>query len=120
MVDMTPEEEAAQLAQWAAATPAPAVRRITILAMRNRFTKAEKVRIDLAAIDNPAAAMEVREQSAALRVALADLNAASYVDLDRPDTQADIQMIEAAGLIAEGRADEIIHAEIQETERYNG
>ena len=41
--------------------------RITRLAFRNRFTQAEKVALELAALDNPSATMAQRQQAAALR-----------------------------------------------------
>ena len=47
----------------------------------------------------------------------ADLAAATFVDLLRPDTRAGVQMLEAAGLLAEGRALEILDAQILPEER---
>ena len=82
--------------------------RITRLAFRNRFTQAEKVALELAALDNPSAPMAQRQQSAALRAHLKDLDAASWVDLTRPETVAALQMLEASGLIGEGRAAAIL------------
>lgn len=82
--------------------------RITRLAFRNRFTQAEKVALELAALDNPSAPMAQRQQSAALRAHMKDLDAASWVDLTRPETVAALQMLEASGLIGEGRAAAIL------------
>ena len=82
--------------------------RITRLAFRNRFTQAEKVALELAALDNPSAPMAQRQQSAALRAHMKDLDAASWVDLTRPETAAALQMLEASGLIGEGRAAAIL------------
>ena len=82
--------------------------RITRLAFRNRFTQAEKVALELAALDNPSAPMAQRQQSAALRAHLKDLDAASWVDLTRPEAVAALQMLEASGLIDEGRAAAIL------------
>ena len=82
----------------------PTDARITRLAFRNRFTQAEKVALELAALDNPSATTPQRQQSAALRAHLKDLDAASWVDLTRPETAAALQMLEASGLIDEGRA----------------
>ena len=102
----------------APAPPAvPEPQRITRLAFRNRFTTAEKVALEIAALDNPAAAMPARAQAAALRANQADLAAATFVDLARADTRAGVQMLEAAGLLAEGRALEILDAEITPEER---
>lgn len=96
---------------------AAAGQRVTKLAFRNRFMPTEKVAIELAALDDPAALMPQRQQAAALRANQADLAAATFVDLQRPDTRAGVQMLEAAGLIAQGRALEILDAPIQPDER---
>lgn len=96
---------------------AAAGRRITRLAFRNRLTLAEKAAIELAALDDPAAPMPQRQQAAALRANQADLAAATFIDLARPDTRAGVQMLEAAGLLANGRALEILDAPIQPEER---
>ena len=92
-------------------------RRLTKLAFRNRFTPAEKVALEIAGLDNPEAAMPARAQAAALRVNQADLAAATFVDLQRSDTRAGVQMLETAGLLAAGRAAEILDAPIQPEER---
>ena len=91
--------------------------RVTRLAFRNRFTSAEKVALEIAQLDNPAAAMPARAQAAALRSSQADLAAATFVDLQRPDTRAGVQMLEAGGLLAAGRALEILDAPVQSHER---
>jgi hypothetical protein len=95
-------------------------RRITKLAFRNRFTQAEKITIELAALDNPAASMPARQQAAALRASLKDQENASYIDLDRADTRAGVQGLETAGILASGRALQILDAPIQDVERYKG
>lgn len=101
--------------------PAPVAvdedRRITRLAFRNRFTTTEKVTLEIASLDNPAAPMPARQQAASLRVYLADLESAQWVDLARPETRAGVQTLEAAGLIAAGRAALILDAPITPVER---
>lgn len=92
-------------------------RHVTRLALRNRFTQSEKVGIELAAMDNPAADTATRQLAASLRASLADLAAASYIDLARPDTRAQITGLETNGLIGAGRALEILDAEIAPEER---
>lgn len=92
-------------------------RRITRLAFRNRFTTAEKVTLEIAALDIPSAPMSARAQAAALRANHADLAAATFVDLDRPDTRAGVQMLEAATLLAAGRALVILDAPVTPEER---
>lgn len=91
--------------------------RITRLAFRNRFTTAEKVALEIAGLDNPAAPMPARAQAAALRANQADLASATFVDLQRADTRAGVQMLETAGLLAAGRALEILDGPIQPSER---
>lgn len=100
------------------AAPA-APREISKLAFRNRFTRSEKVALELAALDNPSAPMAQRQASAALRADLADQRDALYIDLDREDTRAGVQALEASGLIAPGRAVEILDAPIQDHERFH-
>jgi hypothetical protein len=99
---------------------APAVRHITKLGFRNRFTRAEKVALEMAALDNPAATIAQRQQSAALRADLKDQEGATFIDLDRADLRAGVQALEAAGLIAAGRALQILDAPVQEIERFRG
>lgn len=91
--------------------------RITRLAFRNRFTQAEKVMLELAALDDPTAPMPQRQQAAAIRVHLADVASSSFVDLARADTRAGVQSLEAGGLLAAGRALEILDAPIVSDER---
>lgn len=111
-------EELAEIQARENSPPAPTARHMTVLAFRNRFTKAEKVRIELAAIDDPAASLQQRERAAMVRVGQADLAAATYVDVDLVDTREDVQAFEAMGLLdASGRALAILDDEIQPHER---
>jgi hypothetical protein len=112
-------EEIADIEARAGQVPAQ-FRHITCLAFRNRFTEDEKVMIELAAIDNPGADMEQRRQSARLRANMADVAAASWIDLDRQDTRAGVQMLEDASVIGAGRALEILDAEVRPDERPAG
>ncbi len=95
-------------------------RHLSKLGFRNRFTRAEKVAIEMAALDNPAAPMAQRQQSAALRADLKDQADALYIDLDRTDLREGVQALEAMGLIGAGRALEILDAPVQDIERYKG
>lgn len=92
---------------------------ITKLAFDNRFTDNELIAIEMASIDNPNDTMTAREQAAGLRVNMKKVDRAKYIDLDRPDTRAGVQKIEAAGLLATGRAAEILDVEIQPDEMYH-
>jgi hypothetical protein len=95
---------------------APATR-ITRLAFRNRFSQAEKVALELAALDDPAATLVQRQQAAAIRVHLADVSASTFIDLGRDDTRAGVQALETGGLIGVGRALEILDAPVEAHER---
>lgn len=91
---------------------------VTRLAFRNRFTAAEKVALEMASLDNPAGTLAQRQQAAAIRVYLADAASSSFVDLSRPDTRAGAQQLEAWGLLAAGRALQILDDPILVTEAY--
>jgi len=73
---------------------------ITRLALRNRFTFAEKVDIETAAETDPV-----------IRVLLKDLEAANYIDLSRSESLAAMQVLESKGILAEGRSVEIMDAD---------
>lgn len=98
---------------------APRPGRITRLAFRNRFTVAEKATMEIAALDNAAAPMAQRQQAAVLRAYMADVAASTFVDLQRPDTRAGVQQLEAMGLLATGRAAEILDAPPSAAEVFN-
>lgn len=89
-----------------------APRHITVLAFRGRFTQAEKVALEIAGLDDPAAGMPARAQAAAVRASLQDVMAATYIDLDRADTRAGVLGLEAGGILAAGRALQILDAPI--------
>lgn len=88
-------------------------RRITKLAMWQRFTIAEAVAIDLASIG-------ATTQAATLRHAQEQVRLASFIDLERADTRAGVEYLESIGLIGAGRAAEILDAPVQDIERYRG
>ena len=100
--------------------PAPELRHITKLAFRNRFTTKEKVMIELAGAYNPADPVQKQQLAATVRVSNADIAASTYIDLDRPDTRAGVKSMEDFGLLAAGRADEILDNPVQDFERYKG
>lgn len=91
--------------------------RITRLAFRKRFTQAEKVALELAALDDPLATPAQRAQAAAMRAYLKDVDAAQFIDLADAHVAAGVQTLEAAGLLTAGRADEIINAPVREDEK---
>lgn len=90
---------------------------ITKLAFRQRFTTTERVTIEIASLDDPAAPMQARQLAATLRSSQVDMAAAKWIDLTRPDTITGVQTLEAFGLLGAGRAAEILSAPIQDIER---
>ena len=90
--------------------PVPELRQITRLAFLDRFTDAEAVAIDLAS-------MGATVDAASVRRYLSKVNAATFIDLDRADTRAGVQALEAGGLLVEGRALEIMDAPVEQHER---
>lgn len=89
--------------------PAAPPRHITRLAFLQRFDDSEAVAIDLAS-------MGATPQAAGMRRYMQLVNAATYIDLDRPDTRAGVIALEAAGLLAAGRALEILDAQLAPAE----
>ena len=91
-----------------------ATRRVTKLQFRNLFSAQEKVAIEFASLDNPNGTQEERLAAAGLRVFLADVESATpepdgtSIDLDDPRTIAGVNALESYGLIATGRAAEIL------------
>ena len=115
MGDYRVDEDGALTLMPAAATM-PA-RAITYWAFRKRFTHAERVGLELAALDDPGTGAEQRQQSAGVRVYLADAAAADWIDLDDADSRDSVAALEAMGLLAEGRAVQIIDAPVLAAER---
>lgn len=100
--------------------PAPVFARLTKLGFRGRFSQAEKTAIELASIDDPAAPMAQRQQAADIRVYLADVASAAYIDPQNVDARSGVQALEAAGLIGAGRALQILDEPIQAEEAFTG
>jgi hypothetical protein len=101
---------------WIASNAPSQNRRITVYAIRQRFTIPERVGIELTSIDNPTASDDIRQFSALLRVVLMDLQSATFVDLDNTNVIQLIQMLEQRGLIGSGRASEILNGVVLPTE----
>ena len=98
-------------------TPRP--RHITRLAFMQRITMSEHVAIELASIHDPAQEKFAPDnvQAATLRKMLQLVNAANWIDLDRPDTRSMVMQLEQFGLLAPGRALQILDGEITDIER---
>lgn len=103
---------------WLVQAWAPPPRHITRRSFTNRFTQLEEAAIDLASIDNPAGTQPQRIQAAVLRAQRRKVSESPYVDLDLAQTRAGVQALEAAGLLAAGRALQILDAPVDPTERY--
>jgi hypothetical protein len=108
----------AELDAWIIANPETVSVKITVLALRNRFTQTEKVTLEMAALDNPSATAQQRQLAAGIRVMMADLNVATFVDVTRPDTIAGIHTLETYGLIGAGRAAQILSTDTLLIEQY--
>lgn len=78
-------------------TAAPAERTITKVVYLRRFTADERVGVRTAA-----------KTSAVLEDYLSMMELAEEINLDDPDTIAAVQMLESVGLIATGRAAEVL------------
>ena len=91
----------------------PEDRRITRLAFLNRFTDEEAIAIDLAS-------QGATVQAAYMRRYQARVQAATFIDLDDPDTRNGVIALEDGGLLADGRADEILNAPVQPHEKPTG
>lgn len=87
--------------------------RVTRLAFLSRFTDQEAIQLDLASQGESF-------EAATLRRYLSKVNAATFVDLERQDTIEGVRALESAGLLASGRADEILQTNITDIERYKG
>lgn len=99
--------------EWVSPAPVAAVRHITRLAFLQRFLDSEAIAIDLASIG-------ATTQAAGVRRYLSLVNAATYIDLDRPDTRAGVIALESLGLINAGRAEVILDAPLSAGERPGG
>lgn len=90
---------------------------ITKLAFDNRFTDAENLLIEMTSLDSPEDTSQQRQIAATLRINQRKIDRATFVDLARPDTRAGVQHLEVLGLLAPGRALEILDAPIEQIER---
>lgn len=109
-----------QFAPELAAFQPPGRRRwLTKLAFSNRFTTEESVRLKLAQVlpgrvagESDTEYLAKAQLAAQLQVLNERQNLATYIDLDREDTRAGVTALEQLGLLAPGRAAEILDAEV--------
>ena len=81
--------------------------KITKLAFKQRLTQSERIAIRTAAATNPI-----------VYDFLDIMDSATFIDLSRQDTIDGVNAMEAAGLLAVGRADEILNNPVQPDEEY--
>lgn len=82
---------------------------LTKLQFRRRFTLPERIAVDAFNASYEGNPMLTDEQKAAIRTNLKDYDEAFDIDLSDEGTIAGVQMYEALGLIAPGRAAEILN-----------
>ncbi len=91
----------------------PKIYKISRLAFMNRFTDLEAINIDMASRGETLAA-------ATLRRHLSKVENAEYIDLERADTRSGVLAMEEFGLLAAGRALEILNTPAAEHEIFKG
>lgn len=99
-------EDGRAIQGWKVVQIPPPPRHITRLAFLSRFTDEEAVAIDLASIGTTF-------EAAMMRRYLSKVEAASFIDLEREDTRQGVLALEAGGILAEGRALEILDSPIE-------
>lgn len=91
-----------------------ATRKITKLGFRQRLTFTELINITGAAMStDPSVALP-------LQVLLSNLQVATYIDLNRADTQGGLGLLISLGLMSSDRVAAVLAAPITESERYKG
>lgn len=93
--------------------PGPIRRWVTKLAFRQRFTAIERASITYAA-------RQASPEAAGIQSYLDDVQAATYIDLERVDTRAGVEALEAETLLASGRSAEILDDPVGYDEEYRG
>ena len=95
----------------------PALRHIIPQALRRRFTVVERTALEWAVVDRAEAGEAERMNAATLRSLLKDIEQARRIDLDDPELADSLRRFEAFGLIAAGRAQEILGGPVQAHEQ---
>lgn len=88
-------------------------RYLSKLAFRRLFTIEERINLDNISASIPLDNAELEaslttQQKGTVRVLQNDMNIATYIDLDNPDTISGVSYLESIGLLAAGRAAEIL------------
>ena len=100
--------------------PAPELKWISRYVFMARFTADELAFIKIAGMDNPTKPIPERIEIQKINVMWDMVMASTYIDLNQPATRAGVKSMEAFGLLAAGRANEILDAPVQDFERYRG
>lgn len=98
-------------------SPRETPRHITPQALRRRFTVVERTALEWAVVDRAEAGEADRLNAATLRSLLKDIEQARQLDLDDPELADSLRRFEAFGLIAAGRAQEILDGPVQAHEQ---
>jgi hypothetical protein len=93
---------------------------ISKVALLRRATLTERVALEMAQIDNPAAEIEQRQYAATMRVWMRELEIMKAINLVDPAVILGIQGLESSGLIGRGRAAEILSQVVADDEAPNG
>jgi len=119
----------AELRDWTGTAQFPGVRPtlneaqlsiITQLAFLQRFSTEEYAALDIASIDDPSSDSAAREQQAALRKMLKQIDMATYIDLGDVDALLALQTMKTLGILTDSRITEITTNPILEVEKYKG
>lgn len=100
-----------------AATP-PVKVKIRAEAFWERFTNAELVDYDVAMQHDPAATNNAKKDAAKLRIFKADTNQSGYRNLTKNKVTSFMAGLETSGILAAGRANEILTTPITDEEQY--
>jgi hypothetical protein len=99
------------------AEPVNQVQPISHFAFLNRFTSEELIAIEMASVFNPNASTEAQLLGAHLRVHQRKFDTSQFIDLNHAETIDGINALETAGLLATGRANEILTTPVEDYER---
>ena len=92
-------------------TQAPVVRTLSAGAFRLRFNFAERTKIELASIINPAASAQQQQMQATVKTFYADLASQRAIHLDSPSVMQGCMLLSSLGILGDGWKARIIDAD---------